>query len=186
MFYDSNEIQLSSKTDVVTSEDTAKKYEAWGWKTVTIDGNDQDQIRYALNLANEESQKPFLIIGRTIMGKGLVDDDGVSFEKKISTHGQPVSKAGGSMGKSIENLGGDPQNPFVVFDDVKEYWASVREKKIADAAIKKAEQASWEKENPEMAQKLRDFYAGNLPDIDYSAIEQKPDVASRVASRTVL
>ncbi|MDA3883654.1 MAG: transketolase [Bacteroidales bacterium] len=186
MFYDSNEIQLSSKTDVVTSEDTAKKYEAWGWKTVTIDGNDQDQIRYALNLANEESQKPFLIIGRTIMGKGLIDDDGMSFEKKTSTHGQPVSKAGGSMQKSIENLDGDPQNPFAIFDDVKEYWASVREKKIADAAKKKAEQASWEKENPAMAQKLRDFYAGNLPDIDYSAIEQKPDVASRVASRTVL
>ncbi len=186
MFYDSNEIQLSSKTDVVTSEDTAKKYEAWGWKTVTIDGNDQDQIRYALNLANEESQKPFLIIGRTIMGKGLIDDDGESFEKKTSTHGQPVSKAGGSMQKSIESLGGDPQNPFAVFDDVKEYWASVREKKIADAAIRKAEQVNWEKENPAMAQKLRDFYAGNLPDIDYSAIEQKSDVASRVASRTVL
>ncbi|MFO7868985.1 MAG: transketolase [Bacteroidales bacterium] len=186
MFYDSNEIQLSSRTEQVTSEDTAKKYEAWGWKTVTIDGNDQDQIRYALNLANEESQKPFLIIGRTIMGKGLIDEDGVSFEKKTSTHGQPISKAGASFEKSIVNLGGDITNPFAVFDDVAQYWKTVRENKIQQARDKKQMQAQWAQENPQMAQKLQDFYAGKLPQIDFSKITQKPDIATRAASRAVL
>ena len=186
MFYDSNEIQLSSETDKVTSEDTAKKYEAWGWRTMTIDGNDQDQIRYALSLANEESQKPFLIIGRTTMGKGLVDEDGASMERKTSTHGQPISKAGASFEKSIVNLGGNPNDPFEISEEVKAYWNNIWAKKSKQAREKKEYQAQWAKENPEMAQKLEDFYSGRIPEIDFEKIEQKPNVASRVASRTVL
>jgi len=186
MFYDSNEIQLSSETSEVTSEDTAKKYEAWGWRTVTIDGNDQDQIRYALNLANEESKKPFLIIGRTTMGKGLVDEDGVSMERKCSTHGQPISKAGASFSKSIANLGGNPSNPFEVQEDVKAYWNKIWAKKSKQARARKEIQEQWAKENPEMSKKLDDFYSGNIPEIDFSQIKQGVDIASRVASKNVL
>ena len=186
MFYDSNEIQLSTETKDVTSEDTAKKYEAWGWSTVTIDGNDQDQIRYALKLANEESTKPFLIIGRTTMGKGLLDENGNSFERKTSTHGQPVSKAGASVEKSILNLGGKPSNPFEVFEDVKAYWNNIWSEKSKQARIKKEEQKEWEAKNPELAKKLHDFYSGKLPEFDFSKIDQKPNIASRVASKTVL
>ncbi len=66
MFYDSNNIQLSTDTDAVTTEDTAAKYIAWGWKVYSIDGNDQDQIRKALVEAVSETEKPVLIIGETI------------------------------------------------------------------------------------------------------------------------
>ncbi|MCW3808162.1 transketolase, partial [Marinilabiliaceae bacterium D04] len=72
MFYDSNDIQLSTTTDAVTVEDTAKKYEAWGWAVMTIDGNNAGEIRKALEAAKAETEKPFLIIGKTIMGKGAV------------------------------------------------------------------------------------------------------------------
>ena len=94
MFYDSNDIQLSTTTKEVTSEDTEAKYKAWNWNVITIDGNDASQIREALKNANSQTEKPTLIIGKTIMGKGAVTDTGENFERKTSTHGMPLSDAG--------------------------------------------------------------------------------------------
>ena len=186
MFYDSNDIQLSTDTNAVSSEDTAKKYESWGWNTITIDGNNQEEIRKALQLANKETGKPFLIIGKTTMGKGLVDAEGNSFERKCSTHGQPVSKAGASVEKSILNLGGNPANPFEIFEDVQVFWNNIKSEKTKQAQVKKQAQIEWEKQNPELAQKLRNFFAQKLPNINFEDIKQKENIASRVASKTVL
>jgi len=130
MFYDSNDIQLSTNTEVVTSEDTAAKYEAWGWRVMTIDGTSSEEIRTALKFAVKEKNKPVLIIGKTIMGKGAVTETGSSFERQCSTHGQPLSNAGASYDKTIENLGGDASNPFTIFADVKEHYQSVLIKKL--------------------------------------------------------
>jgi len=185
MFYDSNDIQLSTVTDDVTIEDTAKKYEAWGWATMTIDGNDHDQIRKALNAAQAETEKPFLIIGKTIMGKGAVKGDGGSFEKQVSTHGQPLSAAGASFEDTMKNLGADTSNPFQVFADVAEAYTEANKKKAAYVSEKKAEQAAWEKSNPELAAKLAHFITGET-NVDYAAIEQKAGGATRAASATVL
>jgi len=186
MFYDSNDIQLSSGTEEVSSEDTAKKYEAWGWATMTIDGNDQDQIRKALDAAKAEKEKPFLIIGKTIMGKGLLDSAGNSFEGKCSTHGQPVSKAGADVAKSIANLGGNTENPFEITAEVKKFWEDAKAKKAEYAKAKKAEQAAWEKANPELAKKLAKFFAGDISDLNFDDIKQSEGVATRAASKTVL
>lgn len=187
MFYDSNDIQLSTHTDVVSSEDTAKKYEAWGWRVIIINGNDHNEIRTALKWANEEKGQPSLIIGKTIMGKGLLDTEGNSFEGQTSTHGQPVSKAGASVEKTITNLDGDPQNPFTVFADVQEYWKEINTAKVAQAQKRKAEQQAWEQANPELAKKFAHFMSGELPaTIDFSGIEHKPNVATRTASKGVL
>ena len=186
MFYDSNDIQLSTETSVVTNEDTAKKYEAWGWKVITIDGNDQEQIRHALNEAVKEKEKPNLIIGKTVMGKGALTEDGKSFERQTSTHGMPLSKAGGSIKKSIENLGGDPNDPFKIFPEVEEYYAGVVTRKAEAAKVKKDEEKRWAKENPELAKKLNQFFSGKAPEIDYSNIPQKDNIATRAASGAVL
>jgi transketolase len=186
MFYDSNKIQLSTKTNVVTNEDTAKKYEAWGWNVLTIDGNNTAQIREALKKANAETQKPTLIIGETIMGKGAVTEEGSSFESQTSTHGMPLSNAGASFEKTIENLGGDPENPFQIFNEVKEFYNKRKEELIKAAADKKAQQANWEKENPELAHKLKKFFADEAPEFDFSSVEQKENVATRGASGAVL
>jgi transketolase len=186
MFYDSNDIQLSTETNAVTREDTAKKYEAWGWKVVTIEGNNSNEIRKALKAAQKEKDRPTLIIGKTIMGKGAVAPDGSSFERKCSTHGMPLGEAGASFEKSIKNLGGDPKNPFVIFPDVEEFWVKISKEKIQFAKEKKDEQAKWETSNPELAKKLKDFYSGNIPSIDFSKIEQKPNIATRAASAIVL
>ncbi len=186
MFYDSNDIQLSTKTDAVTVEDTAKKYEAWGWAVMTIDGNNADEIRKALDAAKAETEKPFLIIGKTIMGKGAVKADGSSFEKQVSTHGQPLSAAGACFDSTIKALGGDAENPFQIFDDVAAMYADAQAKKAEYVAAKKAEQAEWEKANPELAAKFAKFFSGVAPELDYSAIEQKAGSATRAASATVL
>ena len=158
MFYDSNDIQLSTKTEEVTIEDTAKKYEAWGWKVVTIDGNNTDQIRTALKVAQSETAKPTLIIGKTVMGKGALTESGESFERQTSTHGMPLGEAGASFAKSIENLGGNPDDPFVIFKEVQDLYNKRKEKLKAAAAAKKVEQAKWEATNPELATMLKKFF----------------------------
>lgn len=93
MFYDSNEIQLSTGCGDVSSENVAKKYEAWGWYVQEINGNNADEIRHALNRALAEQERPSLIIGHTTMGLGCRTAEGDNWEGKCSTHGQPLSKS---------------------------------------------------------------------------------------------
>jgi transketolase len=186
MFYDSNDIQLSTETSIVTNENTAKKYEAWGWKVITIEGNNQEQIRQALNEAVKEKEKPVLIIGKTTMGKGALAEDGKSFERQTSTHGMPISKAGGSIEKTIKNLGGDTNDPFKIFPEVRQHYDEVIIKKAAAAKEKKEQENKWAKENPELAEKLNRFFSDKAPEIDYSEIPQKDNAATRSASGAVL
>ncbi len=186
MFYDSNDIQLSTETKSVTVEDTAMKYQAWGWNVVTIDGNSQPEIRKALTNAVEEKTKPTLIIGKTIMGKGLLDSDGKSFERKTSTHGMPVSEAGGSFEKSLVNLGGNPEDPFMIFDEVKAHYKNILTEKIRKAEEWSKKKNEWAKNNPDLDQKLKKYYDGYVPEINYREIQQKEGSATRGASATVL
>ena len=186
MFYDSNDIQLSTETKAVTIEDTAMKYRAWGWNVIKIDGNDQDQIREALTSAVNEVDKPTIIIGKTIMGKGLVDNDGKSFERKTSTHGMPVSEAGGSFEKSLINLGGNVADPFQIFDEVKQYYDEVLAAKNKTASEWNKRKDEWASKNRELNNKLHSFYSGNIPEIGYETIQQKEGSATRAASAAVL
>lgn len=186
MFYDSNSIQLSTSTDAVTAEDTAAKYRAWNWNVIEIDGTDVKAICQAIEDAQNEEKRPTLIIGRTIMGKGCVTADGSNFENQCSTHGQPLSKSGASYEKTIENLGGDVENPFTIFPETAALYEARREELRRIVAERKAQQAAWEKENPEQAEELRKFFANEVPDIDYGAIEFKPNIATRTASSNVL
>ena len=186
MFYDSNGIQLSTETKDVTCEDVVAKYQAWGWRVISINGNDATEIRAALTEAKLEKEKPTLIVGKTIMGKGAVKEDGSSFENQCATHGMPLGESGANFEKTIENLGGDSKNPFVIFPEVAELFAK-REKELAEiVAVKYAEQAEWAKANPELDKKMKSWFAGDVPSIDWAAIQQKPNAATRAASATVL
>lgn len=186
MFYDANNIQLSTQVDEVSSEDIAMKYKAWNWNVLTINGNDASEIIDALNKANKETERPTLIIGQTTMGIGCVAEDGSSMESKVSTHGQPLSKAGVCIPKTIEKLGGNPDDPFVIFPEVVKLYDDRKNQLKEIVAAKKAEQAQWEKENPELAKKLEQFFSGKIPAIDYASIVQKANQATRSASATVL
>lgn len=184
MFYDANDIQLSTETKVVTSEDTAKKYEAWGWKVILIDGNNPNEIRRALNEAKAETERPTLIIGHTIMGKGARKADGSSYEANCATHGAPLG--GDAYVNTIKNLGGDPENPFVIFPEVAELYAKRAEELRKIVAERYTQKAEWAQAHPELAAKLEYFFSGKAPQVDWEAIVQKPDAATRAASATVL
>ncbi len=186
MFFDSNDVQLSTNTDAVINEDTAAKYRSWNWNVLEINGNDPVAVAEALAQAQQETERPTLIIGKTIMGKGCVTAEGENFEGQYSTHGQPLSKSGASYEKTVENLGGDVENPFTFFPETVELYARRAEELKKIVAERKAMQAEWVAANPELAKELHDFYAGRLPKLDFESIEYKPNVATRTASANVL
>ena len=186
MFYDANNIQLSTKVDEVDAEDVQKKYEAWGWKVLHINGNDVQQIRAALTEAKAESMRPTLIIGDTLMGKGAVGPDQSSYENKVSTHGQPLSAAGASIAETIKNLGGDPEHPFTIFPEVEAIYAKRRAELEAIVAERYAVKKVWSEAHPDLAAKLELWFSGKAPEIDWASIQQKPNQATRAGSATVL
>ena len=184
MFYDSNDIQLSTETNAVTSENVAQKYAAWGWRVIEINGNDAFQIREALKAAKAEAEKPTIIIGKTIMGKGGRKADNSSFERNCETHGAPFG--GDAYINTVKNLGGNPENPFVFFEETKAIYAKRAEELKVLVAQKQAEKAAWTKANPELAAKMELFFSGKAPKVDWSLVEQKANQATRTASATVL
>ena len=184
MFYDSNDVQLSTNCDVVMREDTEMKYKSWGWNVITINGNDVDEIRKALTLANQETERPTLIIGKTIMAKGAVQADGTSYEGDFRTHGAPLG--GDAYINTIKNLGGDVENPFVIYDDVAELYAKRNAELKEIVAKRQAIEKQWAAENPEKAAKMAEWFSGKAPNIDWSNLVQKPNSPTRVASAACL
>lgn len=186
MFFDSNDIQLSTPTDEVTTEDTEMKYKSWGWNVITIDGHNHDEIRKALQDANNQTEKPTLIIGKTIMGKGCLTLNGDMYEGHCELHGQPIGHTGADFTKTLLNLGANPESPFDIFSDVSSFYQNLLTQKIAKAAKKKAKIASWKSGNEELSDKLDFFLSGKLPALDFESIEHKDGLASRAASSSVL
>ena len=186
MFYDSNDVQLSTDCNEVSLEDTATKYRAWNWNVMMIDGTDPAAICAAIDSAHAEKKRPTLIIGKTIMGKGCVTADGENFEGKCSTHGCPLSKSGASYEKTIENLGGNAENPWIVWDDVKELYARRNEELRKIVAERKTAQDEWKKQNPEKWAQLKSYIDGEVPAIDYAAIPHKANQPTRNYSADVL
>ena len=186
MFYDSNEIQLSTGCKEVTSEDVAMKYEAWGWFVQEIAGNDPDAIREALNKAIAEKNRPSLIIGHTAMGKGAVTESGESFEGQCSTHGQPLSKSGASFEKTVEHLGGDPTNPFQIFPEVKKLYDDRAAELREYANNYYVKYRAWKEANPTTAAEYEAYMSGETPCLDWSLVEQKAGDSTRGASAKVL
>ena len=186
MYYDSNNVQLSTKVDEVDTENVAMKYEAWGWNVITIDGHDVEQIREALTAANAEKERPMLIIGRTVMGKGAVAADGSSFEDKVSTHGQPLTAAGADFAATVRNLGGDAEDPFKIFSESGKVFDARREELREWVRTQREREKTWRSEHKELSRKLDLFLSGKVPEMDYKGLEIKPDGATRAASASVL
>ncbi|MDR1356527.1 MAG: transketolase [Tannerellaceae bacterium] len=186
MFYDSNNVQLSTRVDEVSSENVAAKYEAWGWRVIAINGNSVAEIRRALTEAKAENKRPTLIIGATVMGKGAVASDGSSFENKVSTHGQPLSAAGASFAETVKALGGDPVNPFRIFPDAAGLYARRIAELEAVMAGRYSYEEAWKEAHPDMSALLEQWFSGAAPSVEWEAMEQKPGQSTRAASATVL
>jgi len=184
MFYDSNDIQLSTECSSVMNEDTAMKYRSWGWHVVTIDGNDCNQIREALNEAQTVNDRPVLIIGKCVMGKGARKADNTSYERSCKTHGAPLG--GDAYRNTVLALGGNPDDPFVIWDDVKALYAARAAELKSIVAERRAEEAAWAAANPEAASRQDDWFSGKAPEIDWTKVQQKAGAPTRNASATIL
>jgi transketolase len=186
MFYDANDVQLSTKVGEVTSEDTKMKYESWHWHVIEIDGNDENQIRAAIKTCQAQTDKPSLIIGRTIMGKGAVKADGSSHEGEVETHGKPLGKSKASYPETIKNLGGDPENPFVIFPEVAAYYTEILNEKRKNVAAKRVLFSEWQTAHPEKARLLDQYLSGELPKLNLASVQLAENDATRNASSKVL
>lgn len=184
MFYDSNDIQLSTECNAVTAENTAMKYESWGWNVITIDGNDVAEIRQALDKALQEKERPTLIIGNTIMGKGALQADGSSYERNVKTHGAPLG--GDAYKNTIENLGGDIHHPFAIAEDVQALYDNRAEELRKIVAQRHAAEDQWKAQHPEKATQMKEWFSGNAPKVDWSSLSQKAGAATRNASSACL
>ena len=184
MFYDSNDIQLSTECNAVTAENTAMKYESWGWNVITIDGNDVAEIRQALDKALQEKERPTLIIGNTIMGKGALQADGSSYEHNVKTHGAPLG--GDAYKNTIENLGGDIHHPFAIAEDVQALYDNRAEELRKIVAQRHAAEDQWKAQHPEKATQMKEWFSGNAPKVDWSSLTQKAGAATRNASSACL
>lgn len=184
MFYDSNDIQLSTECNAVTAENTAMKYESWGWNVITINGNDVAEIRQALDKALQEQERPTLIIGNTIMGKGALQADGSSYEHNVKTHGAPLG--GDAYKNTIENLGGDIHHPFAVAEDVQALYDNRAEELRKIVAQRHAAEDQWKAQHPEKATQMKEWFSGNAPKVDWSSLTQKAGAATRNASSACL
>lgn len=186
MFYDSNNVQLSTKVEDVSTEDTAAKYRAWGWNVLEVDGTDEEDITKALLEANEEKKRPTLIIGHTVMARKVVKADGGSLEGAVSTHGQPLSKAGADMAATIRNMGGDPENPWQIFPEVAEEYErrKIELRQIVEA--RKKEYIQWALENQDLRDQLGEYYNKELPELKWNDLTLKENTATRASSAEIL
>lgn len=184
MFYDSNDIQLSTSCDAVSQEDTEAKYKAWGWNVINIDGNDPEQIRKALTEANRETKRPTLIIGKTIMGKGALRADGTSYENTTQTHGAPLG--GDAYINTVKNLGGNPEQPFVIFPEVQKLYSDRKEVLKTIVTERKAAEKQWADAHPQQWKEMQEWFSGNAPQVDWSKLVQKDGAATRAASANCL
>ena len=186
MFYDANKVQLSTMVDAVDREDIAMKYEAWGWRVETVDGCDPEAMAAALSRAIDEKEKPTLIIGHTIMARGAVTADGQSYEGKLDTHGQPLGKSGADYEATIRHLGGDPADPFTIWEESARLYRETAERQRAIVAERRREQKEWEAAHPDLARELDDMLHNRLPEIDFEAIPHKSNIPTRQASSDCL
>jgi transketolase len=116
--YDSNDISLDGPTSENLSEDTAKRYAAYGWRVIKIDGHDLEQIDKALKAARSEKKRPTIIIAKTTIGKGSPNKEG-----KNAAHGSPLGPDEVKLTK--ERLGW-PDEPFHVPAEVREAFAELQ------------------------------------------------------------
>lgn len=186
MFYDANDVQLSTLVSDVTSEDVAAKYRAWGWEVLTVNGNCVTELRKALDTALATKGKPTLIIGKTTMAYKALNEEGSEITNRIATHGQPMSKAGASIAQTLGGMNMPSDEPFQILPEVSQLYQARAEELKAYWADYDRSFAAWEKSNQHEADTLRDWFEGKLPQIDMSAIEQKPNSATRSAGATVL
>jgi len=156
LIYDSNDVTLDAMADVTQSEDTAKRFESYGFEVVTVDGHDLAAFAKAFAAAKaNDNGKPKLIIAKTEIGRGIPEVAGTA-----KGHGEGGAKFAESAREGL----GLPKDTFHVSDEVKTYFAEHQKKLDAEYKTWCGTFEAWRTANPELAKQLDDGLANKLPD----------------------
>ena len=181
MLYDSNNITIDGPTHISFTEDTRKRFEAYGWQVLEIDGHDYDQINVAIAEAKKEKSKPSIIICKTIIGFGSPNRAGTS-----KAHGEPFPAEEIELMK--EKLGLPKDKSFFVPDEISDLRAKTQEK---GENLENKWNELWENyknKNQEAAKELENSIKGEISKeaLDIPQFSSEKAIATRSASGTVL
>ncbi|HUV75508.1 MAG TPA: transketolase [Dehalococcoidales bacterium] len=183
--YDDNDISIEGSTDITFTEDVAQRFQAYGWHVVgPVDGMDVASVEQTIRMAQAESDRPSLIICRTIIGYGSPNKQGTA-----STHGEPLGEE--EVRLTRENLGWTYEQPFTIPPEVLAHFRQAQErgKGYQEEWQKKLE--AYRKAYPDEAGQLEESLRGDLPegwDKDLNGLFKTGDkpIATRSASGQVM
>ena len=181
MLYDSNNITIDGPTHISFTEDTRKRFEAYGWQVLEIDGHDYNQINTAIAEAKKEKSKPSIIICKTIIGFGSPNRAGTS-----KAHGEPFPAEEIELMK--EKLGLPKDKSFFVPDEISDLRAKTQEK---GQNLENQWNELWENyknKNQEAAKELENSIKGEISKeaLDIPQFGSEKAIATRSASGAVL
>ncbi len=184
VFYDDNGISIDGEVEDWFSDDTAKRFDAYDWQVLAVDGHDSDAINEAV-IAAKADPRPTLIKCKTIIGFGSPNKQGTS-----ATHGAPL---GPDEIKATREALDWPHNEFIIPEDIKAAWDCTEKGFVAETAWKEL-LVGYEEEHPELAMELVRRLKGQLPgffkakaDEYIASLQANPEnIASRKASQNCL
>lgn len=182
LFYDSNKITIEGSTSLAMSEDVGARFEAYGWNVLKINGQCPRQIEAAVTLAQSCKDKPTIIIGETTIGFGSPHLAGTA-----KSHGAPLGEDELKATKAA--LGFDPEQSFVVPEDVRGFLSDRITEKKADAAEWDAQFDAWKSSSPDGAALLEAILGKEIPaDLEARLLAAVPekDVATRASSGAMI
>lgn len=182
LFYDSNKITIEGSTSLAMSEDVGARFEAYGWNVLKINGQCPRQIEAAVTLAQSCKDKPTIIIGETTIGFGSPHLAGTA-----KSHGAPLGEDELKATKAA--LGFDPEQSFVVPEDVRGFLSDRIAEKKADAAEWDAQFDAWKSSSPDGAALLEAILGKEIPaDLEARLLAAVPekDVATRASSGAMI
>src|SRR5207247_9351960 len=177
-FYDDNNISIEGETRLAFSEDVKKRFEAYHWHVQTIDGHDRDAIRKALRKAQKVTDRPSMIIARTIIGWGSP-----KFHGTARAHGEPL---GADEVKATKEALGWPQEPtFYVPDEVRAEFARKIKRLARERRTWEKGFAEWRARNPQLATEYDRYWAHALPEGAEAELIEAAKVDKATATRAV-
>jgi transketolase len=181
--YDDNYVTLSAGTDITFSEDRAKRFEAYGWQTISVaDGNDIAAINAALDVARADTTRPSLILVRTHLGYGSPEQD------SFKAHGSPLGVE--NTTKTKEKLGWPVEPPFLLPEPALAHFREALDRGAKVEAEWNGRLDAYTKAFPELSKELQGRLRGELPsgwDADIPVFPADPKgMATRVAGGKVM
>ena len=175
--FDDNQITIEGGTDLSTSTDQAKRFAGYGWHTLHVhDGNDLEAIDLAIREAQQETERPSLIVLRTVIAYGSPGKAGTS-----AAHGAPLGAD--EIEATKKNLGYPSLEAFHVEESAREHWSDCVSKgqRLQDAW--RARFSVYQAEMPEIAAEYLSYMAGELPEGWDAAVPDLSNVESSDATR---